>query len=120
MFQHLLDCPVLALRVTSFLSGRDIFRLQCVSRCLREFVLDNDEPLFRAALKADFPEGRLLVEAFSRDTKASTSSAWPFDRLRANGGCERTFTITPNGPIADTTLHRPSVTADRATPTRAA
>ena len=36
------------------------------SRCLREFVLNNDDPLFCTALKADFPEGWLLVEAFSR------------------------------------------------------
>jgi hypothetical protein len=64
MVQRLLDCPFVALRVTSFLSGGEVLRLQCVSRTWREFISNNDDPLFRTCLEADFPEGQLLVEAF--------------------------------------------------------
>jgi hypothetical protein len=44
------------------------------------------------------PFGLSLSKPLACGTKASTSSAWPFDKLRANGFGEPTSTISRFGP----------------------
>jgi hypothetical protein len=48
------------------------------------------------------PFGLSLSKPLARGTKASTSSAWPFDKLRANGNGEPTFVNSRSGPKAET------------------
>ncbi len=52
------------------------------------------------------PFGLSLSKPIARGTKASTSSAWPFDKLRANGGGERTVVNSRNGPKAEARFKR--------------
>jgi hypothetical protein len=47
------------------------------------------------------PFGLSLSKPFALGTKASTGSAWPFDKLRANGAEERTVVNSRNGLQAD-------------------
>jgi hypothetical protein len=47
------------------------------------------------------PFGLSLSKPFALGTEASTGSAWPFDKLRANGGGKPTVVNARNGPIAD-------------------
>jgi hypothetical protein len=52
------------------------------------------------------PFGLSLSKPSARGTKASASSAWPFDKLRANGGGERTVINSRNGPKAEACFMR--------------
>jgi hypothetical protein len=47
------------------------------------------------------PFGLSLSKPLARGAKASTSSAWPFDKLRANGSGEPTVANSRSGPNAD-------------------
>jgi hypothetical protein len=47
------------------------------------------------------PFGLSLSKPFALGTEASTGSAWPFDKLRANGGGEQTVVNSRTGPQAD-------------------
>jgi hypothetical protein len=46
--------------------------------------------------------GLSLSKPIARGTKASTGSAWPFDKLRANGCEEQTVINSRNGPKTET------------------
>jgi hypothetical protein len=49
---------------------------------------------------ATSPFGLSLSKPFALGTEASTGSAWPFDKLSANGGGKPTVVNVHNGPTA--------------------
>jgi hypothetical protein len=55
-------------------------------------------PRYRSRVFSPF--GLSLSKPIARGTKASASSAWPFDKLRANGGGKPTVVNVCNGPFA--------------------
>ncbi len=83
----------------------------CVVGPLPNFKVRKEPFGLRYRSLALSPFGLSLSKPFACGTKASASSAWPFDKLRANGSGKPTVVNSRYGPQADSLLiHAGSLT----------